>query len=93
MPAMSEDRRHADRVLLAAHVVEHLTGVERWRAALADALDPVAAAFEGRGDDYDTTGAGDPGRQYELAAAALAWREEILSLPVLPPLDPGDPPA
>jgi hypothetical protein len=89
---MSPASRQDHRVLLAQHVVEHLTRVEGWRIVLCDALLSVAESFEANGDEYEKTGASDPGRQYELAAAAVAWRDEILHPPPLPPLAPGETP-
>jgi hypothetical protein len=80
------------RALLARHVVEHLTRVEGWRIVLCHALLSVAEGFEANGDEYEKTGASDPGRQYELAAAAVAWRDEILNPPPPPPLAPGEAP-
>jgi hypothetical protein len=80
-------------VVLAEHVVEHLTRLERWRTVLCQALVSVAEAFEANGHEYNKSGAQTPGRQYELAAAAAsAWREEILNPPPRVPPAPGETP-
>jgi hypothetical protein len=80
------------RALLAQHVVEHLTRVEVWRVVLCNALLSVAEGFEANGDEYEKSRASDPGRQYELAAAADAWRDEILNPPSPPSLAPDEAP-
>ena len=92
MSATPRSEQHDDRVLLCQHVVEHLTRVKCWRMVLCDALLSVADGFEANGHEYEKSGAADPGRQYELAAAAIAWREDILSPPPLPALPPGETP-
>jgi hypothetical protein len=89
---MRTTQQDSDRVVLAQHVVEHLTGVERWRTVLCEALVSIAEGFEANGHEYDESGSSDPGRQYELAAAALAWREEILNPPPAVPPAPGEAP-
>jgi hypothetical protein len=68
------DAQDDHRALLARHVIEHLTRVEGWRNVLRHALLAVAEGFEANGDEYEKTGASDPGRQlWSSHTRATVW--------------------